>query len=223
MQTFNIPLFPRVLIFDIDSTLYTNREYAHEQIDCQIRHFALLRGITAAEARNLISDFRKNWALMHEGKKISLGNLLVNFGISIEESIEWRKKLFNPKDFLSKDEKLADTLKKLSKKFYLVCVTNNPEIQGRNTLEALGVSNLISHIVGLDTTLKSKPAQENFELAIDYASKALKKQVHFSECISIGDRFDIDLALPLELGMGAILVDGVTDVYKIPKILNMAE
>jgi len=36
------------------------------------------------------------------------------------------------------------------------------------------------------------------------------------KCVSVGDRFDIDIALPLELGMGGILVDGVEDVYKLP-------
>ncbi|GHU60966.1 hypothetical protein FACS189445_2140 [Spirochaetia bacterium] len=39
-------------------------------------------------------------------------------------------------------------------------------------------------------------------------------------CVSIGDRYDIDLLLPLELGMGGILVDGVEDVYKVPGILE---
>ncbi|MDR2796887.1 MAG: HAD family hydrolase, partial [Treponema sp.] len=30
---------------------------------------------------------------------------------------------------------------------------------------------------------------------------------------SVGDRYDMDIALPLSLGMGGILVDGVEDVY----------
>jgi phosphoglycolate phosphatase/putative hydrolase of the HAD superfamily len=35
----------------------------------------------------------------------------------------------------------------------------------------------------------------------------------------VGDRYDIDIDLPLKLGMGGILVDGVKDVYKLPGIL----
>jgi phosphoglycolate phosphatase/putative hydrolase of the HAD superfamily len=41
-------------------------------------------------------------------------------------------------------------------------------------------------------------------------------------CISIGDRYDIDLALPLKLGMGGILVDGVSDVYRLPAVFEDA-
>ena len=43
--------------------------------------------------------------------------------------------------------------------------------------------------------------------------------VPFSACLSVGDRYDIDLALPLELGMGAVLVQGVEDVYRLPELL----
>lgn len=217
MQLFNLTKKPKVLIFDIDSTLYTNSEYAHEQIDSQIRYFSELRGITADEGRNLVLTFRKNWAKENGGKKISLGNLLTNFGISIEESIEWRKKLFDPKKYIKKDEKLIQTLKILSKEFYLICVTNNPVVQGRNTLEALGVSSIIKEIIGLDTTLKSKPALENFNKAVELSQKELNSKLKYEDFTSIGDRFDIDLDLPLKLGMSAILVNGVEDVYSLPE------
>ncbi len=38
-------------------------------------------------------------------------------------------------------------------------------------------------------------------------------------CVSIGDRYDIDLDIPLQMGMGGILVNGVEDVYCLPKLL----
>lgn len=218
MKTFFIPKSPSVLIFDIDSTLYTNTEYAHEQIDSQIRHFAKLRGMSADTARKMIADFRKDWAAKNNNQKISLGNLLTNFGISIEESIEWRKTLFNPFDYLTKDEQLIKTLENLAKKFYLICVTNNPVLPARKTLEALGVVKFFPNIVGLDSTKKSKPAKEIFNLALELAKKDTGRNIRYEDCISIGDRYDIDLALPLALGMGAILVDGVKDVYELKSL-----
>jgi phosphoglycolate phosphatase/putative hydrolase of the HAD superfamily len=36
----------------------------------------------------------------------------------------------------------------------------------------------------------------------------------------VGDRYDIDIALPLQLGMGGVLVDGVSDVYGLPPVLT---
>lgn len=219
MQKYNIPSNPKVLIFDIDATLYTCDEYANEQIDSQVRHWAKLNNMTNDEARKKVADFRKKWAEEHNGKKISLGNLFTHFGISIETSIEWRKTLFEPKDFLKKNEELAKALEILQKRFYMICVTNNPVEPARKTLEVIGISQYISEIVGLDTCMTSKPSQIILDKAIELASKVLNKKINYSDCISIGDRYDIDLDLPIKLGMGGILVNGAEDVCKLVDIL----
>ena len=214
IKIFKIPQNLKTIIFDIDSTLYTSPAYAFEQVDIQLRYWAKKRGITAREARNEISEFRKNWTKQHDGKKISLGNTLKNFGVTIQESVEMRKNLLEPANFLSRDEKLIETIKILKQKYKIICVTNNPVLPARKTLDALGISELIPKIIGLDTSGKSKPALEPFQLALDETgSKA-------EECLSVGDRYDMDLSLPLEMGMGAILVDGVSDVYLLPEILK---
>ncbi|WP_191016057.1 HAD family hydrolase [Treponema zioleckii] len=220
METFNMPTNPKVLIFDIDSTLYTCPEYAHEQIDAQVRHFAKLNHLSADGARNMIADYRRKWAKDHDGKKISLGNLLRSFGVSIETSIEWRKTLFDPADYLKRDEKLIETLKNLSKKFYLICVTNNPVEPARKTLDVIGISDLIPVIVGLDTCMASKPSKKILDRAVKEASDALGRQVDYSECVSVGDRFDIDLSLAISLGMGGVLVNGVEDVWQLEDVLS---
>lgn len=227
MQTFNLPKNPRVLIFDIDSTLYTCPEYAHEQIDSQIRHWAALKGYSVEGARNMITDFRRKWAADHNGQKISLGNLFTSFGISIETSIEWRKTLFDPADYLHRDENLISVLKELSKKFYMICVTNNPVEPARKTLEVIGISEFFPEIVGLDTCMASKPSKKILDRAVEIANGYSEKsgslanggKITYSDCISIGDRYDIDLSLPISLGMGGILVSGAEDVCNLCDIL----
>ncbi len=210
---YRIPQNLDTIIFDIDSTLYTSEAYAIEQVDVQIRHFAEKRGISNRSARNLISEFRRNWKNQHGGKKISLGNTLLHFGVSIEESIKMRETLLEPKNFLSRDEKLIQTLSVLQKKFNLICVTNNPVLPAKKTLDALGVSCFFRNVIGLDVCKKSKPAKEPFELAAKLTGS------RFERCISIGDRYDMDISIPLALGMGGILVGGVEDVYRLPEIL----
>ncbi len=212
MKVYRIPSDLRCVIFDIDSTLYTHPEYAHEQVDAQIRHFATLRGMEADEARALIAGERER----HEretGSKISLGNAMTRFGVPIEESVRWRETLVEPARYLGRDERLRETLTRLARRFALRSVTNNPVKTARKTLRALGVDDLFPHLVGLDTTGFSKPHEKPFLIAAESAQAAP------SQCLSIGDRYDIDLALPLELGMGGILVDGVEDVYRLQAML----
>lgn len=215
MKFFNIPQNPKVLIFDIDSTLYTCPEYAHEQIDSQVRHWAALNKMSAETARKMVAEYRRKWAIDHNGQKISLGNLFTAFGVPIETSIEWRKKLFDPKKYLKRDENLILALEKLSKKFFMICVTNNPVEPSRKTLEAIGISDFFPEIVGLDTLKISKPSKKILDFAVEKAANALNQEIKYEDCVSIGDRFDIDIALALELGMGGVLVSGAEEVCEL--------
>lgn len=217
MKIYKIPSDLRAFIFDIDSTLYTNQAYAFEQVDCQVRQFAKERGISADEARRMVAEYRKQFAAEHNGSKVSLGNTLLSFGVPIEQSVQWRRELLEPADFLRRDEKLIDELKILQKKYQLICVTNNPVLPARKTLDALGISEFFPEIVGLDTCFKSKPALEPFETAVERFSKSSESGIKAENCIAIGDRYDMDIALPLKMGMGGILVNGVEEVYQIHK------
>ena len=72
MKIFKIPTNLKTIIFDIDSTLYTNDEYAIEQVDIQLRHFAKLKNTTPEQIRKMIEDFRTKYSEQHNGNKISL-------------------------------------------------------------------------------------------------------------------------------------------------------
>lgn len=221
MKIYKIPSDLRAFIFDIDSTLYTNAAYAFEQVDCQVRQFAKERGISADEARRMVADYRKQFAAEHGGSKVSLGNTLLAFGVPIEQSVQWRRELLEPADFLGRDETLIAELGILQEKYQLICVTNNPVLPARKTLEAIGVSDFFPEIVGLDTCFKSKPALEPFETAVERLSKSAcdrgLETIFAENCLAVGDRYDMDIKLPLEMGMGGILVSGVEEVYQIHK------
>ena len=201
-----MPDHVKAFLFDIDGTLYTSDEYVAEQVDVQLRHLARVRGITADEARAMVATYRSKWSAEHGGAKISLGNTLVAFGVSIEESVAWRNELLRPEDYLAPDQKLTSALERLSLSYKLVCVTNNPVKAARRTLRAVGIEGLFCAVVGLDTCFKSKPAKELLTIACQRAGCLP------SECVAVGDRYDIDLALPLKMGMGAVLVAGAEDV-----------
>lgn len=214
MKVYNLPPHVRGIIFDIDSTLYTCPRYAFEQVDIQVRHLAHLRGLTPETMRTMVNKWRQEWSAAHGGRKISLGNTLLNFGISIEESIEWRRLLLEPRFFLSADDRLRECLVRLREHCALICVTNNPVLPARKTLAALGVDDIFPDIVGLDTCRVSKPAREPFDTALQAMGVAA------TECVSVGDRFDLDIALPLKMGMGGVEVDGVEDVLMLGEVVE---
>jgi FMN phosphatase YigB (HAD superfamily) len=114
---------------------------------------------------------------------------------------------------------------------------------GFASLEALGVKDFFSVIVGLDDTLASKPDPAPFILAARrlralreaasppsaraeapsspeaLAAGTAAQESPFAGLVSLGDRYDVDLAPALALGMGAILVESVSEIYSLPEIL----
>ncbi|MDR2480186.1 MAG: HAD family hydrolase [Treponema sp.] len=213
MKVFHLPQTCGAILFDMDSTLYTHDEYARSQIELPVERLAGLRGMTFNEMNDVIIRWRKNWAAEHGGRQTSLGNVFAAFGVSIAESVKWREALYEPERYLAEDRRLRSVLEQLGACYALAVVTNNPVSIAGRTLAALGVADLIPVLVGLDTCGVSKPHEAPFRLAAELCGQAPE------HCVSVGDRYDMDIALPLELGMGGVLVDGVADVYRLPDIL----
>jgi phosphoglycolate phosphatase/putative hydrolase of the HAD superfamily len=214
VEIYLIPKGASALVFDMDNTLYTHDEYLRFQIESPVRRLAEKRGVSFDEMREAVNACRKKYAEENNGAKLSLGNIFKSFGVSIEETIRWREELYRPEEFLRKDGELRKALLLLSACFSLGLYTNNPASVARKTLACLGVEDCFPVIVGLDTCLVSKPN----EVSLRKTAELLGADI--PACISIGDRYDIDLALPLELGMGGILVDGVSDVYRLPSVFE---
>jgi len=215
MKIFAVPsekTNPAVL-FDMDCTLYTHDEYAQSQIDLPIMRLAQMQGKSFEQMKSEIAEYRKNWTDTHNGKAVSLGNIFLSFGISIKDSVHMREELYRPEDYLAEDKWLRFSLERLASRYRLAVVTNSPVSVAIRTLSILGVNDIIKIIVGLDTCYLSKPDKEIFIKAAQLCD------VSPWQCISVGDRYDMDIAIPLELGMGGVLVDGVEDVYSLPGIL----
>jgi phosphoglycolate phosphatase/putative hydrolase of the HAD superfamily len=197
----------------MDSTLYTSPEYARDQIDLPVRRLARLRGHSFELMKEEIEAYRNAWAKTH-GENISLTNTFKYFGISLEENIRWREELYEPSRYLKPDPVLRETLGSLASRFSFALVTNNPVSVAQRTLAVLGAAKFFTIIVGLDTCKVSKPHQAPFLKAREILG------IPPEECIALGDRYDFDIAPPLELGMGGILVDGVEDVYRLKEVLT---
>jgi FMN phosphatase YigB (HAD superfamily) len=201
VKLYRWPERAEALLFDIDGTLYSDKAYGDWQIESQIICFAEYSGLGLEAARKLVEENS-----FVQGKKISLGNALMRLGVSIEKSVEWRKEKLDPFVYLRRNPELQELFGFLGKKFALGALTNNPRSVGLKTLDALGLGDCFSFVVGLDDGMESKPSRKALQIVQG------NFRMNFDRIVSIGDRYDVDLALPLELGMGALLVDGPDDI-----------
>lgn len=208
MKTFLVSQSPSVLLFDIDNTLYRHHHYVYEQVDVLIRRLAEHRGEPIEETRKLVSHTREQIAAK-SGRKPSLGNTFVALGIPITTSVTWRTELMKPESFLRADPVVKETLEILAQKFRLGAITNNPLVIGYRTLEVLEIRSLFDVVVGLDTTMHSKPAWEPFAAALE-ALEATPR-----ETVMVGDRYDVDLEPVICRGGSGILIESDQDLPRL--------
>lgn len=214
MTVYRVPERLAAVLFDVDGTLYSHEGYARSQGELLVRELARVRGSSYGDAAAEVERARADYAAAHGGAATSLGNAMAALGVDLATSVAWRERLLEPRRYLAADGRLRSALSALrARGLVLEAVTNNPRSVGEATLDALGVADLFSRVVGLDDTMRSKPAREPYELAAALAGAA------FADCLSVGDRYDVDLAVPLAMGMGGVLVDGVSDVYALPELL----
>jgi phosphoglycolate phosphatase/putative hydrolase of the HAD superfamily len=213
MTIYRMPQTVSALLFDMDNTLYASQEYMRFQSESPVRRLAETRNTTFDEIQRQIAEYRKAQGEAGGFTQISLGNIFLALGVPIEETVRWREELYEPARYLKEDPKLRETLAALAASFSLAVVTNNPVLVARKTLAVLGVEDIFGALVGLDTCGASKPHKAPFLKAAELLGASPET------CVSIGDRYGIDIALPLELGMGGILVNGVEDVYGIGEAL----
>jgi phosphoglycolate phosphatase/putative hydrolase of the HAD superfamily len=214
MEIYSLPSRLTAIILDIDRTLYDHDEYADGQLESQYRKLAEHWSVREEEARERVRSWREEYARNNGGKTQSLGNTFAALGVPIETSAAWRNATIRPEEYLERDERLVAALEELARGLPLMAVTNNPVAVGQATLRVLGVGELVRDVVGLDTTLRSKPDTEPF-------LEALRRLgMPAAGVISVGDRYDVDIAPALALGMGAIRVGGVAEVYELPEALR---
>jgi phosphoglycolate phosphatase/putative hydrolase of the HAD superfamily len=229
MKIYRLPEKITALIFDMDLTLYSHAEYGQIQIDNLIAIAAEKRGLSFAGANREIEAARLSWAASHNGQRPSLSSIILSWGFTMADNVSWRERAYEPEKFLKRDDKLRACLLALSS-YSLGIVTNNPASIAKRTLACLGIEECFDALSCLDTLMIAKPHRLPFEKVIEQMNNCsmnasskneCSKIQHTPEsCVSIGDRYEIDLELPLEMGMGAILVDGVEDVYTLPEVLR---
>ncbi|MFP4550667.1 MAG: HAD family hydrolase [Spirochaetales bacterium] len=217
MEHYSIPERISGIVFDIDRTLYTNEAYVEHQVAVLYERFAKEKGLEIDAAIEQVDAYRARFAREHGGRKQSLGNSFAALGVPMEQSVAWREQEIQPERFLSTDETLQATLERLTGDsdpgVPLVALTNNPVSIGRRALAALGVASYFIDVVGLDTAMESKPDLGGFRAAFERLSCSVEN------IVSVGDRYEIDIAPALELGAGGILVEGVREVYDLPPLL----
>jgi putative hydrolase of the HAD superfamily len=206
----------RVILFDLDGTLYKSPEIRKKFAEAAYHALAKLKDISVEDAKSMIEGTREKLKEKH-GFPVPYTLTLIRFGMPVEL---WHKEnidFFDPRDYLSQNGELKDMLSGLRKRCRLAILTNNNETQAQRILEALKVRDLFDRVFTYNSFKTMKPNP-------DFFKKAAKEMgVNPDECLVVGDRYSVDLIPAQDLGMKIYEVKGPDDIKKlITALLSVA-
>lgn len=206
----------RALVFDLDGTLYVNKAFGKEILYCADRYIADLKGVGFDEAVAMITVKRKELTA-RSGLEASLSATCMALGGDIREMHRRFAAEIDPTPHLAPDGRVIALLRTLGKRFELYLYTNNNRSLSERVMRTLGVDGLFLKVFTVEDTWRPKP--DNGTLELIYRSIGRKP----GECLFIGDRYDIDLRQPREMGSAVLLTKTVDELLNLGTLQNPGE
>ena len=197
----------RAIVFDLDGTLYRDDRLGNGVNLSACRYLAELKGVPVEEAELMLQQARD--CLSGTGKTLSRS--VVALGGNLPDMHAHLSRDLHPEALLSIDPRVPDLLRLLSERFDLhIYTNNNRELSGR-IMTQIGVAGLFQRVFTIEEYWRPKP--DDTALAGILAAIGCQPK----ETLFVGDRYEVDLALPAALGCR------VLETTTIEALLTLAE
>lgn len=203
----------RGIVFDLDGTLYVSERFADEIQHAAVTYFADLLGIGTEEARLLMAATKRRLS-EESGMVQTISAVCVELGGSVQELHRFFETTLRPESYLVRDERVIGLLERLAARFSLYIYTNNNRVLTARILNYLGLDGVMSGIFTIDDTWRGKPNEEMVLKVLEKTGLAP------SEALFVGDRYDVDLRLPDQLGCPVYLSRTVEQLLRLEELLN---
>jgi putative hydrolase of the HAD superfamily len=203
----------RAIIFDLDGTLYFSDGFADAIKGGVALYIANLKGITADTAAILIRETRERLS-REKGQEATLSMVCIELGGSVAGFHTAVTPLLHPETILKPDYQVTDLLAKLAERFDLYLYTNNNRTLTDRILKTLELSDLFGWIFTIEDFWQPKPDRD----VLNHIFSTILKNPE--ECLFVGDRYDVDLKLPAEMGSAHFLVSNMQDLLGLEGFLS---
>ncbi len=182
------------IIFDLDDTLIMNDKSQIQDYQIVLDKYGH-HNISANELYKCIGDYEINTTCYQKDTLLAFINKYFNQNYPIEFIDDIINTVSSWSHLASPD--LIEALEYLSQKYELDILTNWFTESQTKRLEQAGIKKYFKNIIGAEKCVKPDPR------SFAYFFNDCKP----SECVMIGDRFDMDIETPIKLGMKTVLYD----------------
>ncbi|HIJ89204.1 MAG TPA: HAD family hydrolase [Desulfuromonadales bacterium] len=203
----------RGIVFDLDGTLYVCDRYAAEIHAEAVGYIAALMQISTAEAGLIMAATRLR-LVEESGTVPTISAVCTGLGGNGPDLHRVFLQKLRPEAYLVRDERVIRLLKRLAEKFTLAIYTNNNRALTARIMNCLGLDGLIAHIFTIDDTWRGKPDEE----MVCRVLAALKLSPE--EALFVGDRYDVDLRVPEQLGCPVYLSQHLEQLLRLEELIS---
>lgn len=206
----------RGIVFDLDGTLYVCDLFATEIQVTAAAYIAGLKQISQAEAVRLMAATRIRLS-EESGTVQTISAVCKELGGSVQELHRFFEQNLRPEAFLVRDERVIRLLESLAEHYSLYIYTNNNRVLTARIMNYLGLNGLLSDIFTIDDTWIGKPD----EGMVDRILKDIG--LSSNEALFVGDRYDVDLRVPEQLGCPVYLSQNLEQLLRLEKLLLLSK
>ncbi len=203
----------RGIVFDLDGTLYVSDSFSATIKDAAVAYIAGLRSLDTGEACQLLNTTRSRMA-RQAGTAQTLSAVCVELGGTVRDLHACFQAQLHPEAHLIKDQRVITLLENLGRNFELHLFTNNNRALTTRIVDFLGLGGLFQTVYTIDDTWKGKPDLELLERVL--AEIRLTPE----EAIFVGDRYDVDLRLPEQIGCPVYLSQSIEQLLRLEDVLQ---
>jgi FMN phosphatase YigB (HAD superfamily) len=202
----------RGIVFDLDGTLYVCDRFAAEIQDAAAAYIAGVKGISQAEAGLLMAATRLR-LVEESGTVQTLSAVCMALGGSVQELHRFFERTLRPEEYLFRDERVVRLLEGLAERFLLYIYTNNNRPLTTRIINYLGLDGLICGIFTIEDAWRGKPDEGMVSRVLEVIGLAP------NETLFVGDRYDVDLRVPEQLGCPVYLSQNLEQLLRLGGLL----
>jgi putative hydrolase of the HAD superfamily len=202
----------RGIVFDLDGTLYVSDRFAAEIQHTAAAYVAEFKGIDPEEAPRLMVVTRQR-LFEESGTVPTISAVCTELGGSVQELHRFFERNLRPEVYLTRDERVIESLARLSERYALYIYTNNNRVLTARIMSYLGLDLVFKGVFTIDESWRGKPDLEMLEKLL----AAIGLSPH--ETLFVGDRYDVDLRLPEQLGCPVYLSQTLEQLLRLEELL----
>lgn len=202
----------RGIVFDLDGTLYVCERFAAAIQDAASVYLAGVIGVTQGEATELMAATRKRLA-GKSGMVQTISAVCTELGGDVQELHRFFESTLSPEAYVKRDERVIRMMKQLACRLSLYIYTNNNHALTARILKHLGLDDVMNGIYAIDDTWRAKPD----ESLVTKILETIRLAPH--QALFVGDRYDVDLRVPEQLGCPVYLSQSVEQLLRLEELL----